>query len=346
MVRKKQRYRFLRFAGEVLVLGAFFAAVSFRVIDEGVKEEYFSFFCRMWLVCLAAGVCITPRSKYTISTALGILVIPFSVVYLAVDRGELLLVGLIAGGALVIGYTAAVVSLSLPEIRRGHFRRKWASFFRNYLFRSRAIISTVCFAVLIWAGVWNWTQTTAAEADRAQSKAEAALAAVGENSELLAQLQQEQWEGLTEPEQLRVLQQIADAECKYLGIPYRLSVASEEMEQSSVWGYYSDTDRSVHIRRELFTEESAETVLSVLLHEVYHGFEFAVVAVYNTADPAFRGLRFFEDARNYDNEFHHYIDSSADYAGYRNQQVEADSRSYSEWRGQQYRNAIEYLSHR
>lgn len=328
-------------------MGFFFATVFYRAIPQEMRYENVLGFYLLWFACLMAGVCTTPQSRYTISTAMGILVIPFSVNCLVMLDDALLFLLLVLCILAVSIYTITVICVCFPDMRKGHYRKKWLRFLQRYLFRSRTIISAVCIAALIGMSGYGWIENCRAEkgvdGSLSQNRAEMILETMGGNADLISQLYQNQWESLSEQERLAVLQQVADIECDYLGIPYQLVVSAAEMERSSVLGFYSYANHAVCINKELFSMSYADTILAVLLHEVYHSFEYAVVEVYERTEPEFQTLRLFEDAWIYCDEFDHYISGTENYDVYERQRVEVDSNVYSDRRLREYQEVINYL---
>lgn len=349
--KKEKGLKTLGFAGDILMTGICFAGMSYRVIPEDMRFEGDLEFCLLWLVSLLVGFCTTPRSEYSIRTILEILVIPLSLDYLLAYRGEYFMPVMALCLLCVGAYTAAVLRVCYPAMRRGCYRKKWLRFAHHYLFRSRTVVSVVLTAVLLGFGVYGIMEANIPQGGYREEqvlpnrtvRAEAILETMGGKRDLISRLHQDRWENLSPQERTAVLQQVADTECDYLGIPYRLSVSVVEMERNSVRGYYSHKNHGICLNRVLVDTMSAEENLSTLLHEVYHAFEFAVVEVYEETDASFQNLRFFENAWAYSEEFDNYISGTEDFDAYRNQLVEQDSNAYSDQRLRDYADVIAYL---
>jgi len=116
------------------------------------------------------------------------------------------------------------------------------------------------------------------------------------------------------------------------------------MERPSVMGYYDHSDRTVNVNCSAFEEASPEYLVSVLLHEVYHGVEYALVEIYLSTDTEYRDLKIFGKAPIYLDELTNYVNGSEDYEKYHAQLIEEDSRKYAEERVQQYIEAIAYVN--
>jgi len=332
------------FTGELLLLGSFVGAVSCRAVHG--KQLYGSpvELCLLWLVCLGVGALTTPRSEQNLRTVLGILLVPFSLDLLGDLDEDLALMTLLICLAAVILYSLWVLVNLLRSRDKGLFRRKKGRFFRRYLFRCRRLVTWVCTAVVVVCSVYGAVEeskavlTPAPVIDGAQL-----LQTMGGDEELIRQLCQSRWEKLGEDQRLAVLQQVADAECAYLGIPESLCICTKDLEHHSLYGYYVHGNQVVCINRHLLDSAPADRVLSVLLHEIYHAFEHAVVEVYDRTDPAYQNLQLFEKTRIYSGEFDNYISGTENYDAYSAQAVEKDSNLYSDSRIQDYRTVLQWL---
>lgn len=339
-LRNKKGLKTLGFAGDLLMAGIGFAGISYRAIPENMRFESDLEYVLLWLLSLLAGFCTTPRSEYSIRTILEILVIPFSLDYLMAYRGAYFMPVAALCLLCVCAYTAAVLCVCYPDIRRGCCRKKWLRFAHHYLYRSRMVVSMVLAAVLAVSGLFSLMEAEVLQEEAGVSvssdREEILLDTMGGDEALIELLHQDRWEMLSHQVRLAALQQVANAECDYLGIPYRLSVSAAEMERNSVRGYYTHENHSICLNRVLVDTMSAEENLSTLLHEVYHAFEYAVVEVYEETDASFQNLRLFESAWAYSREFDNYINGAEDFDAYINQLVERDSKSYSDQRLRDY----------
>ena len=351
-LQKKKNLKTLGFAGDILMTGICFAGLSYRAIPENMRFESDLGFCLLWLGSLLGGFFTTPRSKYNIRTILEILVIPFSVDYLMAYRGAYFMPVAVLCLLCFCAYTAAVLLVCYPDIRRGCCRKKRLRFVHHYLFRSRTVISAVLTAALLGFGVYGMIEARLSQAGYREhavlpdriAQAEVILETMGGKTDMVSSLCQDRWEAISPQERTAVLQQVADTECDYLGIPYRLSVSAAEMERNSVRGYYSPGSHKICLNSIMVETMSAQENLSTLLHEVYHAFEYAVVEVYEGTDASFQQLRLFESARSYSREFDNYISGAEDFDAYINQLVEQDSKFYSDLRLRDYADVIAYLN--
>lgn len=333
--------KFKRFAAEMLVLGAFVAMVSYRAIPERYNNPLD--FCLLWLVCLIVGICTTPRSKHRTTSALSILVIPVTIDNLLTCFDEMFFLCAVALCALALAfYTAAVILACYGGIRAGRYHKKWTRFLQHYLYRSRRIISWIMAVVLAASSVWGLVEEKREEENRAIFSISQPALEIIDNTDMLRKLDQDCWSSLSDREKHDLLQQVVDTECRYLGLPQH-TVSLVEMELPSVLGSYSHKNRTVNLNHNVFLEASAERLISVLFHEMYHGVEYALVEVYLSADPVYRGINALAKAETYLDELTNYTYGEENFEKYYAQLVEQDSRKYAEERAEQYREAIAYI---
>lgn len=338
----------LLFLRDVLALGAFAAALTYGAYPEYVRWESDRVYIIRWLLLLAAGVWITPRGRFDIPTALGIVLLPLMVDQLLVCRQEfapLILLLCLLG---FLGYGTAVLAGCMGSIRAGRLKGRWKRFLRNFLHRSRRLLLVILAVSLPVSGAVAEVRTRrsreASEAAIAAARAESLLETMGNDAELILRLREDTWSALSDDDRLQTLQQITVRECEYLGIPYPLTVEVTQLDSRSAAGCYSNSSRTVRIDEDVFGTGSGEYVLSVLLHEIYHAFEYAVTDIYHSADSSYKELKFFEKASRYSEEFANYIPYLEDKDGYEGQWVEQDSDAYAEERGREYRTVLKALT--
>jgi len=333
------------FAGELLVLGSFFGAASYGAVSEGYRFDSFRDYCLLWVVCLLMGIVTTPRPKQRLSTAMGILVIPYSLHCLYSYDDDAAILTLLVSFGVVFCYSLAVLIFWLRDQTRGRVRKKKLRCFQSYLFRCRRLVSFVCTAALavliVGCSIIAWQESR--DTMITSQRGEALLQTVGDNKELIRQFHDRAWKKLDREQRISLLQQVADAECSYLGLPYSLHVCHGKMERDSLRAYYLHKRFEVCINQDVIDNDSVERVLSTLFHEVFHAFEYAVVEAHDNTDPAYRNLRLYENAWIYAAEFDHYIGGEEDFDAYSQQAVERDSNIYAQNRLQDYREMMAYL---
>ena len=338
----------LQFMEDVFLIGFLFAIASYHAIPYKTRYESDFGFCLLCLVSVFIGVWTTPQSKYTTKTMVGILIVPFSLDFLMAYHGEYIPLILLLCLLCTVGYTIAVICACYRNIRKGQYRRRWLQFFQNFLFRCRTIISTILIIVLLVFGTGSFIvpHLTPEEPTPAVSfdQIKPILETMENRTDVIAKLEDENWNTLTPSARLNTLQEILDIECAYLGLPDSLTVSVIEMERESVHGSYSHRKHTVNINKNIFSSASPEYLLSVLLHEVYHSFQHACIELYETTDPSYKNLLLFDKAVVYAYESNNYISGEEDYQAYYNQLMEADSRAYEELRSQDYQDVLTYLN--
>ena len=337
----------LLFLRDVLALGAFTAALTYGAYPEYVRWESDRVYIIRWLLLLAAGVWITPRGRFDIPTALSIVLLPLMVDQLLVCRQEfapLILLLCLLG---FLGYGAAVLAGCMESIRAGRLKGRWKRFLRNFLHRSRRLLLVILAVSLPVSGAVAEVRTRrsreASEAAIAAARAESLLETMGNDAELILRLREDTWSALSDDDRLQTLQQITDRERSYLVIPYALTVEVTQLDSRAAAGCYSNGSRTVHIDADVFGTGSSKYVLSVLLHEIFHAFEYAVTDVYREADSSYKDLKFFEKASRYSQELNNYVTYLEDGEAYRKQWVEQDSDTYAEDRIRDYQTVLAAL---
>ena len=338
---RKQR-KTCSFARDLLVLGGFFGVVSYRTIPETYRFNDIEEYCLLWFVSLVLGIVTTPRLKQGLSTALGILLIPFSIDCLnAYDSDVALLTMMVCFGS-VCCYSLAVMIQWLRHRVRMCSRMKRLRYFQNYLFRCRRIVSFICAVALTVLIVSSgFVASREQQIDAQQGKV--LLETVRDDADLIRQFQEKSWKRLDREQRLSLLQRVADAECAYLGIPFSIRVYHDDLRDRSLRGFYRHNKLEICISSDVIDNDPVDRVLSTLFHEVFHSYEYCLILAHNTTDSAFQDLRLYHDAKVYSAEFADYIDSGQDYDGYRNQAVEHHANVYAQERLQDYRDMRAYL---
>lgn len=142
-------------------------------------------------------------------------------------------------------------------------------------------------------------------------------------------LQEHFWQELTVEEKLDVLQIVANIEARYLGLPTKLNVSVNNLEES-VLGLYADNTYTIHFDLSHVEHSPASDVLNTCCHEAYHSYQYRLVDVYNSTEDNLKGLRLYKEASRYVNEFNNYVSGNTDFYSYYSQQCEEDAREYAE----------------
>lgn len=148
------------------------------------------------------------------------------------------------------------------------------------------------------------------------------------------------WESLSTYDRIDVLQTVCNIEAHYLGLSDPITVQGDNLSTYTL-GSYADDLRLIRVNLDHIENDSAEEVLSTLLHEIYHSYEHRLADVYDNVLPEYRDLRLFQDAFYYSYEVDAYINPREDYYGYMSQHLEMDSEKYAEFGVQEYYTRIE-----
>lgn len=343
----KRRQSLYRFAAETLLIGSLFAMVSYRTISQDVRYESNFEYCLLWILSLILGVFTTPRTKYNAATIVGIMIVPFALDYLmAYHRNHFLSVlSLCLWG--LCGYSVMVLWQFCQGAGKYHNRKKWPRYVLSFVYRSKLLITAILVLALLVLSVSSAISgyVTRKEQEKVvyTETINSILSTMDNNMEVVSRLEYSCWNALPKNRQLATMQEIVDIECKYLGIPYPLTVELTEMSDESILGSYSHTNKTIYINKNVFDEASGKFLLSTLLHEVYHAYQNTILDVYEDTADEYKNLIIFEKAPTYSNEFEHYISGVNDYEAYSKQLVEQDSEEYSMLRGQDYITLLNYI---
>ena len=141
-------------------------------------------------------------------------------------------------------------------------------------------------------------------------------------------MREDRWAELGADVRLECLKSVAGVLAGELGIE-AVRLCAEELE-TGVLGRYSPKERRVTINLLYLREESAETMLHTLAHEVYHAYQHALVLCYSDLDEAQQTLALFQPVRQYQQEFAAYVSGAENMMAYAEQQCEKDCDAYAE----------------
>ena len=151
---------------------------------------------------------------------------------------------------------------------------------------------------------------------------------IAENMDSILLLQEEEWAKLSSGEKLSVLQTIANIERNYFGLPNEVTVVSGALEKDLL-GHYNDNTHTVCISVDSLEHDDARECLDTITHECYHSYQARQVDALRGADKELKGLRLFQAARAYGQEYACYKDVDSDPEGYWNQDLEKHARAYA-----------------
>lgn len=139
----------------------------------------------------------------------------------------------------------------------------------------------------------------------------------------------ETWKTLSLEEKVDLLQLVANAEKRYLGLPHTLSVRATVLGEGT-FGRYSNKEHLIEIDIEHLKNSEKKAVLNTLVHEAYHAYERQILELYKSANDEQKNLMVFQNVEAYIKEFDSYTDGSKDFVSYYYQKTEQDARKYSD----------------
>lgn len=152
---------------------------------------------------------------------------------------------------------------------------------------------------------------------------------ISDKKDELSKYTGDNWSGLSVQERVDFLQHIANAEKRYLGLPFSVEVKAEVLD-NKVLAEYSHEDHMIEMDYESLKSCKLEEAIESLAHECRHAYQRALVELYKSSDSKYNELYVFRYVPNFIEEFDNYIDAANDYEGYIKQWVEIDANAYAE----------------
>jgi len=131
-------------------------------------------------------------------------------------------------------------------------------------------------------------------------------------------------------EKIKLLRDIAKIEVEYLGMTNDYSIAYCSLD-TGLYGYYENKTKRIIINEEVVKTENFEETLKVILHEIYHMYEYEIVSCidWDSVNSDLLMLReikeWKEEQQNYKNGMH-----NSNYEEYYEQSIEFSARKYAE----------------
>ena len=148
------------------------------------------------------------------------------------------------------------------------------------------------------------------------------------NMDMLTNLYEDTWEGLSVEEKLNVLQTVANVEQRYLGLPHELNIRAGNVK-ATIEGYYEDNEHIIMINLDYLLNRSSYEMVECVTHEAYHALQSRMVDAYDATSDDLKNLIFFDTAAAYKNEFDNYSDGEKNFEEYYYQKCEENARRYS-----------------
>lgn len=283
-------------------------------------------------VCFGSGCLVTQKRHRNTANMIISFLIPYEFyTYIAYGTYCPSLTNLSWGIALILSSLFSAWIFLQPEPAYSDWEKVMVSRIKHSLIGFRSI-SALCFLSILFWGLAAQLNGGIPAAGFPSSSGEPLLSEreiTGENIDTLSLLLPEQWEPLSSAEKMDVLQEVADMERAYLGLPFELILKTDTLE-NPVIGSYRHADHQITIDTVHLTYSPPEKVLATILHESYHAYQHTLTNLYLDSDTNYRGLRIFRRTHTYAEEFASYTDGSSDLDQYAAQLVEIDARSYAE----------------
>lgn len=318
----------------------FWAALSllaYRVILFYPVFGWSAGWSTLFMICVVAaaltvGVAMTIRKRRNFGSIFTNVVWAWSIYYgialWPVNRGRLLwILGLCLGIAAV--YALAVLVSYLVSRRFGGDLPPWKKVVLPTLMAARTLTAWVLCAVLVVSGVNVLRGVPLVEPEKqlVAKPTDRPRTTVEDNEQVLRQLSRFTWMELDATQRLSVLQVVADIEADALGIP-GMAVCAETLEENTL-GVYRSKERIIAVDLNRLLAEDSLTMVEVICHECYHGYQEALLELYRAAPEEYKSLQIFDSVAWYEYEFSNYIYGNDDYGAYYHQLCETDSRRYA-----------------
>lgn len=152
---------------------------------------------------------------------------------------------------------------------------------------------------------------------------------ISNNIDTILLLQEDKWNTLSLQEKLNTLQTVANIETHYLGLPNELHIGADNLGEGTL-ACYNDNTYTISIDLEHLENASVYDVLDSCCHEAYHSYQHRLVDAYNLSEDSLRGLRIYNSAGQYAQEFRNYNNGARNFTSYFFQHCEMDAREYAE----------------
>lgn len=152
---------------------------------------------------------------------------------------------------------------------------------------------------------------------------------IEENRQTLSLLKKERFRRLSPEERLDAGQFIIDYEVGHRKLTSPLRLMAKRMGEKSVVGFYNDDQRAIWIDSRILKNQATtrDEFLQILLHEIRHAEQHDVTRAYKSLAEEYRGLRYFTEIKDFEQNFDEYEDASmSDFNAYYGQEVEVDAR--------------------
>ena len=267
-------------------------------------------------------------------------------VAVAANGGILLTFPMMKPAALIAVAAAALLLFCLRIfpclyfLRDAEYKKKRAAIRKKLFNRLKSsiiiliVFNTVLFIALNKAGKVDFPAVKPYDGSELEIKVDADV--LSAYDEALYLIREDKWNDLTPGQRLDTLQCIGAYECEAtLGCP-KPKIISEKLESKGkykTFGLYDPSDNTVKIDSEHLAEGDAPSVLVTLLHELRHGYQYALINMYNNVEENLteedKQLSVFRYVQSLRFNLNNYITSDKSFDDYVSQEAERDSNSWA-----------------
>lgn len=153
------------------------------------------------------------------------------------------------------------------------------------------------------------------------------------STEELKLLNSPEWDSLSAEKRCALLLSVVREVSPELGVETPALYLDVQMPGNEA-GYYDQTDNSIHLWRSYIEQNSAAQTVNVVLHELYHAYEYAVVSstAINWDSPDIDKYPYFFAASEWKKDFERYVSGDrwdVSTSDYWEQAVESDARAFA-----------------
>ena len=228
--------------------------------------------------------------------------------------------------------------IRVPEKRKQIIKTR----FRQAFWGSRVIAATVFLVLVVSLCIVNFTGHSLIPVQEPavlyQPDSEYTIES---QIEVLGNLREDVWEGLSTDERMETLQVVANIEAQNLGLPNELRVVLATDEDKIMAGY-QDLTHTIRFNIDYLDSLSAKETLNCICHEAEHAYQHRLIDLYDEVSEEYKNLPMFQAAAEYKNEFLDYKDGLKDEDDYYFQLCEVNARAAADYRVEIYLNKIDY----
>ena len=339
-------FEFLRSIAWKCVIGfIWYKNLLFRVLPHRDVYDSLRILLIMMLVSVACFIVVMNRRKNG-WTATACFVLPFGLyTILTYSTTSALFIRVVGVVSILLSLVYSILLFKRKIKRKGKIARRKVLQIRlsRCMYSVSCIIAAAMLTLIVgigWKGYFGTgliTSSVEAKGVHQDIKDEDTMEA---NMDAVLKLQPTVWDDLNTHERIDVLQTVCNIETHYLGLNDPVTVQGDNLSPYTL-GAYSDAQKLIRINLDHIENDPVEDVLSTILHEIHHSYEYRLADVFDNISPEYRNLRLFKDVTYYSQEADNYINPREDYYKYMSQHLEIDSETYAELGVKEYYTRIE-----